>query len=152
MDARKVSPASPTTVDRAASIRSTLELLSRLLLSLIFLLAAAHKISAPVATIALIEGRGLPAPTACYVMTVAIEVLGGLALLIGWQARLASVGLAVFTLLAGSLFHYHWSDPNDFNHFLKNLAIIGGLMQIALNGPGGLSLASRKAAIVCPGR
>ncbi len=126
--------------DRAAPARATLQLASRLLLSLIFILAALHKLGAREATVAMIDGVGLPFPGFCYGMTVAIELGAGLAVAIGWHARKAAVALALLTLVAGSLFHNQWSDPNHFIHFLKNLGLIGGLMQIAMNGPGALSL------------
>lgn len=133
---------------QATPAQATLQLASRLLLSLIFILAALHKLGAREATVAMIDGVGLPFPGFCYAMTVAIELGGGLAVAVGWHARKASIALALLTLVAGSLFHQQWSDPNHFIHFLKNLGLIGGLLQIALNGPGALSLkpkASRRA-------
>lgn len=126
--------------DRASAGRTALQVLSRVLLSLIFVLAALHKLGARDATVAMIDGGGLPFPTFCYVMTVAIELLGGLAVAVGWHARKAAVVLALLTLVAGAIFHNPATGPDQFIHFLKNLGLIGGLMQIALNGPGALSV------------
>jgi putative oxidoreductase len=68
----------------------------------------------------------------------------GLALLVGFHTRVAAVTLAVFTLATAVLFHNHLADQNTFIHFLKNLAITGGLLQVAAFGSGPLSVDARR--------
>ena len=72
-----------------------------------------------------------------------IELAGGTALILGYRTRLAAVVLAVFTVMAALAFHSHFADQNQMIHFLKNVAIAGGLLQIAAFGGGGFSLDAR---------
>jgi putative oxidoreductase len=112
----------------------------RLLLATIFLLSGVQKLTAASGTIAYIGSAGLPAPEAAYGAAVVIEILGGLALLFGYKARLVAAVLAVFTIAAALAFHSDLGDQNQFIHFLKNLAITGGLLQVLAFGSGSFSL------------
>lgn len=91
-------------------------------------------------TQALIAAAGLPAPLLAYGAAIVVEVGGGVLLLIGYRSRLAALALAAFTLLAAVAFHADFGDQNQLIHFLKNLAIAGGLMQVAAFGAGALSV------------
>ena len=115
----------------------------RLLIAVIFLLSGIGKIFAPEATQAYIAAAGLPLPVAAYAVAVLAEVGGGLLLLLGYQTRLAALGLAVFTFAAALGFHHNVADKIQMIHFLKNLAITGGLLQIFAFGAGGFSLDAR---------
>jgi putative oxidoreductase len=64
--------------------------------------------------------------------------------MVGFQTRVAAVALAVFTLATAVLFHNHLGDQNTFVHFMKNLAITGGLLQVAAFGTGPLSVDVRR--------
>jgi putative oxidoreductase len=118
--------------------------LGRVLLALLFVAAGFGKIAAPAATQAYIAAVGLPLPLLGYIIAVVVEIGGGLALLVGFQTRVAAVALAAFTLTTAVLFHNHLADQNTFIHFMKNLAITGGLFQVAAFGSGPLSVDARR--------
>jgi putative oxidoreductase len=67
---------------------------------------------------------------------IAVELTGGLMIAVGWQTRLAAVVLALFSVLAACLFPANFSDRNQLLHFEKDLAIAGGLLVLAIAGPG----------------
>jgi putative oxidoreductase len=115
-----------------ARLDSMTALVGRLCLSAIFLVSGAGKLMSPTAVVAEIGATGLPMPWIGFAAAVAIELLGGLALVTGYAARPAAVVLAVFTMVAGSIFHSHFADQNQFTHFLKNVAITGGLLQVVV--------------------
>jgi putative oxidoreductase len=119
--------------------------LGRLFLALLFLLSGISKLTSAAATTAYIASAGLPLPGVAYVLTVIVEIGGGLLLLVGLQARLAAAVLAVFTLAAAVFFHHDFADQNQMIHFLKNVAITGGLLQIAAWGAGRWSLDARRS-------
>jgi len=81
------------------------------------------------------ESMGVPA--ALLPMTILVELGGGLALLFGFQARFAALGLAVFSLITAFLFH---GSAEDGINFMKNLAMTGGLFFLMLHGAGKFSL------------
>ena len=116
----------------------------RTLLAVLFLVSGVRKILAFGAVSGMMAGKGFPMPDAVLVATIALEILGGLMLIANWQARAAALALAAFTLAAGSIFHgfwWHYNAPspqfnNELNHFLKNIAIVGGLLMVAA-GPSG---------------
>ena len=123
---------------------AALALVGRILLSTIFLISAVGKLTAPAGTIGYIAAAGLPLPQLAYVLAVAIELLGGLALIAGYQTRIAAAALAVFCVAAAFGFHGNLGDQNQFVHFLKNLAIAGGLLQLIAFGAGPWSLDARR--------
>jgi putative oxidoreductase len=116
----------------------------RLLLALIFILSGLGKLGAPEATQGYIASVGIPLPMLSYLITIVVEVIGGLLLLVGYQTRIASLALAAFTLAAAVLFHSNFADQNQMIHFLKNISIIGGLLQVAAFGAGALSVDARR--------
>jgi putative oxidoreductase len=125
------------TVSRIAPV------VGRLFIAVLFLASGAGKLQDPAATIAYIGQAGLPLPSLAYVGSALVEVLGGLLLLVGFQARIAAAALAAFTVLAALFFHNNFADLNQSIHFMKNFAIAGGLLQIAAFGAGAFSLDNR---------
>ena len=121
----------------------TLALGARVLIAPIFVLSGAAKLADPAGTIGYIGSVGLPFAEAGYAATVAVELIGGLALLAGFKTRIAALALALFTLAAALAFHFQLGDQNQFIHFFKNLAMAGGLLQIAAFGAGRFSLDRR---------
>lgn len=121
----------------------SLALLARGLLALIFLVSGVRKALAFPIVAQMMGTAGFPAPEVFLFLTIVLEIAGGLMLLSGWNARYAAVALAAFTLVAGIIFHgfwAHWGAPpaqftNELNHFLKNIAIIGGLLHVAATKP-----------------
>ncbi len=114
--------------------------LGRALLALIFFASGASKVAAPEATQAYIASAGLPLPLISYLVAVIVELGGGIAILLGYHARISSLAVAVFTVAAAVFFHSNLADQNQMIHFMKNLAITGGLLQVAAFGAGGFSL------------
>ena len=120
-------------------------LIARILIAQLYLIAGLGKIAAFPKTAAFLANAGLPMPELLLVLTVALEVGGGILLIVGWKARWVAAGLCGFTLLATLLFHQFWAvEPQllkiEMNNFMKNLAIMGALIYIMAYGPGPLSL------------
>ena len=124
-------------------IASLTILISRVMLAALFILAAVGKISGFSATAAYMTSMGVPG--VLLPLVIGGELVGGLMILVGWQTRLAAIGLAVFTLVAGAIFHGDITDQNNLNHVLKNIAIAGGFLALAAHGAGALSVDAWRA-------
>ena len=85
----------------------------------------------------------LPAPDGPNRPTIALELLGGIAIILGWQTRIIALALAAFTLVAALIFHNNLGDQMQQIMFMKNLAITGGLLFLVAFGAGRLSIDSR---------
>lgn len=118
-------------------------LVGRSLLAVIFVISGWHKIMGPEVAISSIADAGLPFPPIAYAVAVLVEFGGGLLLILGYQARVTALALAVFTLVASFAFHTDFDSEAQFIQFMKNLAIIGGFLQIAVFGAGPFSLDQR---------
>jgi putative oxidoreductase len=116
-------------------------LAGRLFLASIFLASAFGKITNFEATVAYMESHGVVAAVLLCAAAAAIEALGGVSLLLGFYVRWGAAVLTAFVVVATWLFHH---GPEQRIHLLKNLAIIGGLLQVVAFGAGGLSLEGRK--------
>jgi len=127
-----------------ASNSSVTILLGRILLAVIFLLSGFGKLTAISGTAAYFGGLGLPLPTVTAVVVGLIELLGGLAVLVGFQTRIAAVVLAVFTVATGLVAHTGWADQMQMIQFLKNLAITGGFLLLASSGAGAYSIDAKR--------
>jgi putative oxidoreductase len=130
----------------SAIIEGVVPFVGRVLLSAIFLASVIGKLQAPAATIGYIASVGLPIPPVAYGLAVLIELVGGLALLVGFRTRTAAGALAIFSLVAAVGFHSNFADLNQFIHFFKNVAIAGGLLQIVAFGAGAWSLDAYRRA------
>jgi putative oxidoreductase len=117
----------------------------RVMISALFLLSGVSKVTAPAMTIGYIQSVGLPAPALAFVLSAAVELLGGLALLLGFRTRITASALFVFTVATAALFHTNLADQNQFIHFFKNVAIAGGLLNVLAFGGGRISLDDRRA-------
>lgn len=115
--------------------------LGRALLGIMFLMAGLQKIGGYAGTQGYMEAMGVPG--ALLPAVIALEVLGGLAVIVGFQTRIAAFLLAGFTLLAGLLFHYQPADQMQMIMFMKNLAISGGLLFLVAHGAGEYALDNR---------
>lgn len=115
----------------------------RLLIGLPFAMSGLGKLAAFGPTTTMIAAAGLPVPPLAWIVAVALELGGGLLLIAGYQARLVALALAVFSVVAGVAFHNNFADQNQMIHFLKNVMMAGGLLQIAAFGAGALSLDNR---------
>ena len=119
------------------------ELAGRVLLGAIFLMSGLGKIGAYAGTAGYMASVGVPG--ALLPAVIVLEVLGAIAIIIGWKTRITAVLLAGFTLLAGVLFHNNFADQIQMIMFLKNVAISGGFLLLAAHGPGAFSLDRRLA-------
>src|SRR3979411_1990417 len=122
-----------------------LPLLGRVLIGLPFLMSGFGKLTTYGATTAYIGSVGLPLAPLGWGIGVAFEIGGGASLVVGFRARAVAFGLALFTLATAIFFHRNFADQNQMIHFLKNIMIIGGLLQIAHFGAGRCSLDARNA-------
>ncbi len=118
-------------------------LLGRILIAAIFLWSGFGKVMNFDGTVAYIASAGLPAPYAAAIVAIVVEVIGGLCVLVGFQARFSALVVAIFSVAAAFSFHSDFADPMQKVNFFKNLAIAGGLLQIVASGPGGISIDRR---------
>lgn len=112
----------------------------RVLLASLFLFSGIGKLAAPAATQGYIAAVGLPFPMVAYLGAVFVEVILATLLLIGFQSRITALAMAAFTLVTALVFHTHFADQNQLIHFLKNISITGGLLQVAAFGGGALAV------------
>ena len=123
-------------------------LVGRILLSIMFIMSGFNKISGFEGTAGYIASKGLPMPQILAVLTILVELGGGIMLLVGWTARWAALAVAVCVVLAAFLFHNFWAMPEaqrmaQSQSFWKNLTIGGGMLMVLAFGPGRLSLDRR---------
>jgi putative oxidoreductase len=128
-----------------ANAQNSAALVGRILLAVIFIMSGFGKITGFEGTAGYIASKGLPMAQVVTVLTIAIELGGGILLAIGYKARWAGLMLAVFTLLAALIFHNFWAADaaakmDQQIHFLKNLAIAGGMLMVYAFGPGRYSM------------
>jgi len=119
---------------------SLIQFISRLLVSVIFLVSGFQKLLHFASTQAVIAQHGLPMARFCAAGATLIEIVGGLALVFGIKAKPAALVLAVYLVPTTFLFHGHVGDPAMLTQFLKNLAIIGGLLLVYAFGAGDITL------------
>lgn len=142
MDATATSPYAAA---RSGTSSPGLLLVARIFIAALFLVAGTRKILAYAATVGYFTKLGFPAADVLAAVAIAIEIGGGLMLLAGWRTRWAAWLLIVFVAVATAMAHRFWEfEPaqfnNQLNHFLKNIALIGGLLFVATFGPGRLSV------------
>jgi putative oxidoreductase len=130
------------------ALQNPLSLIGRLLLALLFLPAGINKVTGFAGTVGYIASAGLPLPTLGAIIALVVEIAGGLALIAGFGTRLAALVLAVFTLVASFFFHAYWAVPAAQQFvtqllFMKNMAVVGGLLTLAAWGAGAWSLDAR---------
>ena len=131
----------PTLVNAAS-------LIGRILLALIFITSGWGKIGGFEGTAGYMASKGLPMVQVLLVLTILIELGGGILLAVGYKARWAALAIALFLVPVTFIFHRYWGIPadevmNQTNHFFKNVAIIGGMLIVFAFGPGGWSVDKR---------
>jgi putative oxidoreductase len=123
-------------------------LVGRILLALIFIISGFGKITGFAGAVGYIQSAGLPAAQLGAIVAIIVELGGGIMLVVGWKARWAAAALFVFVFLAGIFFHAFWASPPEQVmmqqiQFMKNLAIMGGMLYIVVHGSGPLSVDKR---------
>ena len=129
--------------------QNALNLLGRLLMVALFLPAGLAKMAGFEGTLGYFASLGIPAPTFALAATIVIEVVGSIALLLGYQTRLVASIMALFTLIAAVTGHAYWAAPVDQAFiaqllFFKNIAVMGGLLILASAGAGSFSIDGRQ--------
>ena len=129
--------------------QNQLALAARVLMAILFLVAGIGKISGFAGTAGYIASKGLPMPQLGAAIAIVVELGGALALIAGFQTRIAALAMAVFTVAAALLFHNFWAMPAEqvmVNQimFMKNLSIAGGLLMMSAFGAGALSLDAKR--------
>jgi putative oxidoreductase len=118
----------------------------RALIGAIFVMSGLSKVGIYSDIVAAISAAGLPLAPLGFAVAIVVEVGFGLLLLIGYRTRPVAASLAIWCVVTAVFFHRNFADQNMFIHFLKNLMIAGGLLQIVHFGAGALSLDNRKGA------
>ena len=118
--------------------------LGRVLIALIFVISGVGKIGSYAGTQGYMESMGVPG--ALLAPVIALEVLGGLAIILGWQTRLVAFLLAGFCIVSAVLFHGNVGDSMQQIQFLKNLGLAGGFLFLVAHGAGAWSLDNRRGA------
>lgn len=112
--------------------------IGRLLLSMIFIFSGFTKIIGYAATQGYMEAMGVPGML--LPLVIAVELLGGIAILLGFKARLVAILMAGFSVVSALLFHQFWIDESQMNPFMKNIAMAGGFLMIFAHGAGAYSI------------
>jgi putative oxidoreductase len=129
-----------------------LDVLGRVLLGLYFLVPGLMKITGYAGMLAYMSKHGVPWTEPMLILTIALEVGGGLALIAGWRTQWAALLMAGLTLVINVYMHDFWnlhdggSQPHETQNFIKNLAIFAGLLILAARGAPRASLDARTAA------
>ena len=109
-----------------STLNSATQLVGRVMMSFIFIMAGISKIGAYAGTQGYMESVGVPGILLPAVIL--LEVAGGLAILLGWQTRIAAFLLAGFSIVSAVIFHANFADQMQMILFMKNIAIAGGLL------------------------
>jgi putative oxidoreductase len=117
--------------------------LGRLLIGLPFVMSGFGKLAAYGKTTAMIAAVGLPVPPLAFAVAVLVELGGGVLLVLGYQVRPVAIAQAIFTIAAAVSFQNNFADQNQMIHFLKDVMITGGLLQIVAFGAGAFSFDNR---------
>ena len=114
----------------------------RLLIASIFVMSGLNKVNNYSNTAGWMEAMGVPG--GLLPLVIALEVLGGLAIMIGWQTRITAVLFAGFCVMSAVIFHSNFSDQNQMIPFMKNISIAGGFLFLVVHGAGPFSVDNRR--------
>ena len=129
-----------TITTQSTTQQSAVPAIGRVLLAAIFIFSGIGKALAPAGAIGYIESVGLPFATLGVIAAVAIELGGGVMLALGIKTRLVAAALAAFSVVTALVFHNALGDQNQLIHFMKNIAMAGGLLQVVAFGAGAYSV------------
>ncbi|RQS54588.1 MULTISPECIES: DoxX family protein [unclassified Burkholderia] len=123
------------------SKKDELLLAARVLLMILFVLFGWQKLSGFSSTVAYMASTGAPSPELSAVIAVAVELVGGALIAVGFYTRPLALVFAVYTLATALIGHRYWALQGMDQYlaminFYKNISIIGGLLLLAVSGPG----------------
>ena len=123
---------------------NVLILIGRVFLSILFIVAGYGKLTGGAEGLSgMLGGMGLPQPLALAYLTGICELVGGIAVLVGFQVRIVGILLALFCLLTGYVAHM---GPDQATALMKNIGLAGGFLLLAANGAGAYAI-DRKARV-----
>ena len=115
-----------------------LDLVARILISVLFLLNGVFKISNYDGTVGWMEGFGIPG--ILIIPAIILEIVGPILIILGYKAKIAAGLLSLFCIATAVIFHNDFSDQMQLGSFLKNIALAGGFLFIFINGTKDFSL------------
>jgi len=113
----------------------------RVLIAFMFVMSGLNKINNYGNTAGWMDAMGVPG--SLLPIVIVLEVLGGAAIMIGWQTRIAASLFAAFSVMSAAIFHADFSDQNQMIHFMKNVSIAGGFLFLIVHGAGTYSMDDR---------
>ena len=113
----------------------------RVLIAFMFVMSGLNKINNYGNTAGWMNAMGVPG--SLLPIVIVLEVLGGAAIMIGWQTRIAAILFAAFSVMSAAIFHADFSDQNQMIHFMKNVSIAGGFLFLIVHGAGTYSMDDR---------
>lgn len=128
-------------------MKKYINLLGRIFFALMFLLPAFSKITNFSGTEQYMASKGMSMTTILLINAIAMLLFGGFSIITGFKSKIGTIVLVIFLIPATLIFHNDFADQNQFIHFLKNLALVGGLLMIYANGTGELSLDNKNSSI-----
>ena len=114
----------------------------RLFIASMFVMSGLNKMDNYSSTAGWMEAMGVPG--SLLPLVIALEVLGGIAIIIGWQTRITAALFAGFCIMSAVIFHANFSDQNQMIPFMKNISIAGGFLFLVVHGAGPFSVDNRK--------
>ena len=128
-----------------SSLNDLALVVGRILLGLLFVVAAYNKFKGYDGSVGYFGRLGLPMPSVLVPVVVLFELIAGVLLIVGYQTRIDALALGAFVVVAALAAHTNFGDGNQLNHFLKNIAIAGGCLALFVSGPGSYSVEARRA-------
>jgi putative oxidoreductase len=142
IDVSSPAPSAARSINRRnVALVNLVELIGRSLLVLLFLLSGLGKLGAYSATAAYMSSQGVPGTL--LPLVIATELLGAIAIIVGWKTRIVAFLLGGFSLLTALTFHSNLADQIQMTMFFKNMSIAGGFFLLVANSAGTLSLDGR---------
>lgn len=129
---------------KAAGFHDIALAVGRVLVGLLFIVAAYNKFKGYDGTIAYFTRLGMPAASVMAPLVTLFELAAAVLLIVGYQTRIVALLLAAFVVAAALIAHTNFGDGNQLNHFLKNVAIAGGCLAFFAAGPGVYSVDARQ--------
>lgn len=129
----------PSIESKLSGFNDVALLLGRILIGVLFIMAAYGKFKGLTGTTGYFTKLGVPAPSAVAPLVATFELAIGVLIIIGFKTRFVALAIAAFCIAAALLAHTNFAEQNQINHFLKNLAIAGGCLAFFVTGAGALS-------------